>query len=96
MSFFLFKCKITLDFPLNILYNINIERGRGEFKGMKYYQIYVKHVRLDGTKAKKFRKAGFQNRFFNIEDAKKRVKELEDAWSIHGVEYKIVTIREKD
>ena len=33
---------------------------------MKYYQIYVKHVRLDGTKAKKFRKAGFQNRFFNI------------------------------
>lgn len=63
---------------------------------MKYYQIYVKHVRLDGTKAKKFRKAGIQNCFFNIEDAKKRVKELEDAWSIHGVEYKIVTIREKD
>ena len=63
---------------------------------MKYYQIYVKHVRLDGTKAKRFRKAGFQNRFFNIGDAKKRVKELEDAWSIHGVEYKIVTIREKD
>ena len=61
-------------------------------KKAKFYQIYVKHVNLDGVKAKRFKNAGLNNFFGNKMEAEKRMQELEEAWGKFGVEYKIVTI----
>lgn len=61
-------------------------------KKQKSYQIYVKHVNLDGVKAKRFSNAGLNNWFVDKAKAEARMKELEEAWSKFGVEYKIVTV----
>ena len=61
-------------------------------KKQKSYQIYVKHVNLDGVKSKRFRNAGSNNWFADKAKAEARKAELEEAWSKFGVEYKIVTV----
>lgn len=61
-------------------------------KKAKFYQIYVKHVDVNGVKAKRFKNAGLNNFFANKMAAEKRMQELKEAWSKFGVEYKIVTI----
>ena len=62
-------------------------------KKQKSYQIYVKHVNLNGVKSKRFRNAGLNNWFVDKAKAEARKAELEEeVWSKFGVEYKIVTV----
>ena len=77
-----------------MLYNINIEVGKEkEMSIMKTgYQIYVKSINKNGTRSKKFRKAGLHNWFWNEQDAIDRLNKLVDTWKDFGYEYKIVKL----
>ena len=56
------------------------------------YQIYVKSMNKNGTRSKKFRKAGLHNWFWNEQDAIDRLNKLVDTWKDFGFEYKIVKL----
>ena len=51
------------------------------------YQIYVKGMNKNGTRSKKFKKAGLLNWFWNEQDAIDRMNKLVDSWKDFGFEY---------
>ena len=56
------------------------------------YQIYVKGMNKNGTRSKKFKKAGLHNWFWNEQDAIDRMNKLVDTWKDFRFEYKIVKL----
>lgn len=56
------------------------------------YQIYVKGINKNGTRAKRFKNAGLLNWFWDEKDALERMAKLVNTWKDYGFEYKVVKL----